>query len=129
MTPADRPNPENRLLVLTTTSKDAALTQSILSRAGVSSLCCANLEQICAQLDSGASAVLLVEEAVTASRGNCLSDWLARQPPWSDLPVLVLARPGADSAAVAQAMDLLGNVTVLERPTRVAEYPARATCH
>ncbi len=48
------------------------------------------------------------------------AEWLARQPPWSDLPVLVLARPGADSAAVAQAMDLLGNVTVLERPTRVA---------
>src|SRR5262249_41368785 len=46
--------------------------------------------------------------------------WLASQPPWSDLPLIILARPGADSASVAQAMDRLGNVTVLERPTRVS---------
>jgi signal transduction histidine kinase/CheY-like chemotaxis protein len=32
----------------------------------------------------------------------------------------VLARPGADSALVAQAISVFGNVTVLERPVRVA---------
>jgi signal transduction histidine kinase/ActR/RegA family two-component response regulator len=32
----------------------------------------------------------------------------------------VLARPGAGSAAVIRAVDVLGNVTVLERPLRVA---------
>ena len=53
-------------------------------------------------------------------RSDCLTKWLDRQPPWSDLPVIVIARQGADSAAVARAMDSLGNVTVLERPTRVA---------
>ncbi len=119
MTDGDRESLEQRVLVLAPTSKDAALTQAILGRAGVTCVCCTNLEQVCAELEVGASAVLLVEEAVNPDRGDCLPAWLARQPPWSDLPVLVLARPGADSAAVAQAMDLLGNVTVLERPTRV----------
>ncbi|MBX9626402.1 MAG: HAMP domain-containing histidine kinase, partial [Gemmataceae bacterium] len=37
-----------------------------------------------------------------------------------------MARPGADSAAVARAMDRLGNVTVLERPTRVAALVSAA---
>jgi PAS domain S-box-containing protein len=71
-------------------------------------------------VDAGAAAVLLAEELIIQDRKNCLTEWLGRQPQWSDLPVLVIARTGADSAAVAQAMDLLGNVTVLERPTRVA---------
>jgi PAS domain S-box-containing protein len=71
-------------------------------------------------LDAGAAAVLLPEDAIVQDGNHLLADWLGGQPPWSDLPVLILARPGADSAAVAQAMNLLGSVVVLERPIRVA---------
>ena len=111
---------EQRLLILAPTGKDASLTQSILGRAGVACVACHDLKDVCQHLEAGgAAAVLLVEEMIKQDQ-NCLTEWLARQPPWSDLPVLVLARAGADSGAVAQAMDLLGNVTVLERPTRVA---------
>jgi PAS domain S-box-containing protein len=119
VTEGNRHNLEQRLLVLVPTSKDATLTASVLGRAGVACVCCADLVQLCQELEAGAGAVLLPEEAVSPDRNRCLDEWLARQPPWSDLPVLVLSRPGADSAAVGQAMDLLGNVTVLERPTRV----------
>ncbi len=42
------------------------------------------------------------------------------QPPWSDLPVLILTRPGADSAETEEAVRTLGNVTLLERPVRLA---------
>ena len=48
-----------------------------------------------------------------------LAAWLSRQPPWSDLPILILTRPGADSPESAEAWRTLGNVTLLERPTRV----------
>ena len=111
---------EQRVLVLAVTAKDADLTRTILNRAGIECLPCASLRQLCDELTAGAGAALISEEAVVQSRDNCLADWLAQQTPWSDLPVLVSARPGADSAAVAQAMDMLGNVTVLERPMRVA---------
>ena len=47
------------------------------------------------------------------------------QPPWSDLPVLVLTRPGADSPESAEAVRTLGNVTLLERPVRVATLVER----
>ena len=56
-----------------------------------------------------------------ASAGHTpLREILAAQPPWSDLPVLVLTRSGADSAALDEAVRTLGNVTLLERPVRVA---------
>ena len=48
-----------------------------------------------------------------------LSGILAEQPAWSDLPVLVLTRPGADSVELSDALRMLGNVTVLECPLRV----------
>lgn len=99
--------------------KDATLAQNVLIRAGVVCLRCADLKQVAAQLDLGAGALLLAEEAIDPDRRDRLDDWLAHQPTWSDLPVLVLTRPGADSATVAEAMERLGNVTVLERPMRV----------
>ncbi len=111
---------EYRLLLLTPTARDAALTASVLDRAGISSHACADLDDICENLHNGAGAVLIAEEAIPDGETNCLVSILQEQPSWSDLPILVLARPGADSAAVATAMDRLGNVTVLERPTRVA---------
>jgi signal transduction histidine kinase/ActR/RegA family two-component response regulator len=110
---------EQRLLILAPTTRDASLSTMILERARVAARACSNLDRVCDELALGAGAVLLVEEAVVEPRTR-LTDWLRQQPPWSDLPILVLARPGADSAAVAQAMEILGNVIVLERPTRVA---------
>ena len=106
--------------MLAPTAKDAGLAQVVFERAGIACICCRDLEHVCAELDAGAAAVLLTEEAVVEDPQDWLAEWLKRQPCWSDLPLLVLARPGADSAAVARAMDLLGNVTVLERPTRVS---------
>jgi signal transduction histidine kinase/ActR/RegA family two-component response regulator len=117
---ASAPSLEERVLVLAPTSKDAALASTVFRRAGVACHCCPDLAGVCAELDAGAAAIVLTEEAVVQDRSDPLAVWLERQPRWSDLPVLILARPGADSEAVARAMDLLGNVTVLERPTRVA---------
>ena len=102
------------------------MTASILGRARIECVSCSNVQQLCTELESGASAVMLPEEAIGGEQQAHLTEWLARQPAWSDLPVLVLARPGADSANVAQAMDRLGNVTVLERPTRVSALVSAA---
>jgi len=105
---------------LAPTGKDAAMAQSVLVQAGLECLCCRDLDQVRTELLVGAAALLLAEEAIAPEGKNFLIEWVTNQSPWSDLPVLVLARPGADSAAVAEALDLLGNVTVLERPARVA---------
>ena len=119
MNDADRQNPETRVLLLAATVKDEELTCALLARAGIACVACADQGHVCEQLTAGAGAVLIAEEAIHAGGGG-LAEWLGRQAPWSDLPVLILARAGANSVAVARAMQELGNVTVLERPTRVA---------
>jgi signal transduction histidine kinase len=45
---------------------------------------------------------------------------IAAQPAWSDLWLLILARKGADTPVIAQAMAMGANLSVLERPMRVA---------
>ena len=72
------------------------------------------------ELQAGAAVILLPEEALSHAHNAMLREVLTGQPPWSDLPVLVLTRPGADSADLGEAVRTLGNVTLLERPVRVA---------
>jgi two-component system, sensor histidine kinase len=115
-----KPDHSLRVLVLAPTPKDAALSEALLDRAGIACKCYANIDEICRALDAGAGALVVPEESIAQERKAPLVRWLERQAPWSDLPVLVLAHAGADSAVVAQAMDLLGNITVVERPMRVA---------
>ena len=61
----------------------------------------------------------MIAEEAFAEHDQRLAGMISRQPPWSDLPVLLLTRQGADSAAVALAMENLGNVTLIERPVRI----------
>lgn len=113
-------NVELRVLVLTATAKDFELTRDTLSRAGIQSLACAGLDDLQEKLKKGAGALLIVEEALVSGADEKLARYLQQQPPWSDLPVLILAYAGADSVKIAAAMEKFGNVTVLERPIRIA---------
>jgi len=109
---------EERVLALASTSRDATLIRSVLTGAGIQIHICERLLELCAETAAGASALLLPEEAMD----DCarLEELLAHQPSWSDLPVLLLTGQGADSPRVAHALAKLGNVTLIERPTRVA---------
>ena len=119
MKAADHQGLEARVLMLAPTAGDWDLTQPILARAGIVCVNCADQLQLEAQLMAGAGAVLIAEEAVHGGNST-LAEWLGQQPPWSDLPVLVLACAGADSPAVSQAMAEFGNLTFIERPVRAA---------
>ncbi len=111
---------DSRVLVLAATRKDAALTQEMLAHAGLSVETCLTFESLVAEVYRGGAVALIAEEALTFARTQTLSALLAKQPPWSDLPVLIVARPGADSSEVGEAIRTLGNVTLLERPLRLA---------
>jgi signal transduction histidine kinase/CheY-like chemotaxis protein len=111
---------ERRVLILAPTGKDAALAHDILKKAAVHAVVCGNADSLCRHAAAGAAALLIVEETISAALRRQLSELLDRQPAWSDLPILVLTRPGADSATVVDAVHDLGNVSLLERPVRVA---------
>lgn len=109
-----------RVLLKVATSRDAVLASSVLTRAGLAGVVCRDLGQLIEEFARGAGALLLAEEVLVDPALAMLTRALAAQEPWSDVPVLVLARHGADSRAIAQAMDVLPNVTVIERPVRVS---------
>lgn len=117
---------EHRILVLAPTARDADLAEVLFTRSSVQSQRCRDLAELIRELGEGAAAILVPEEALVASEGGQLAEWLRQQPPWSDLPVLVLARSGVDSTTIARAMEQLGNIVVIDRPTRAASLVSAA---
>jgi signal transduction histidine kinase/CheY-like chemotaxis protein len=110
---------ERRILVHAPTSKDSELTCQVLSQKGLSSASCDSIETLAREMERGVGVVILAEEAFVRDDIRPVVDLLNRQPAWSDLPIILITRQGADSPAVAEAANLLGNVTLLERPTRL----------
>ncbi|MEP7208510.1 MAG: PAS domain-containing protein [Casimicrobiaceae bacterium] len=111
---------EQRALLLCPTGRDAELAGRMLGRSGINAYACRSMTQLLGELATGAGCLVLAEEALADAEIGQLKVQLGAQPPWSELPLLLLARPGADSWATVRAMELLGNVTILERPARVA---------
>jgi signal transduction histidine kinase len=111
---------DGRVLLLALTAKDAVTTQALLRDAAIDVEIGASFDALLHELGRGAAAVAVAEEHLTDDHSAQLGAALQRQPAWSDLPVLVLARQGANSAAVAEALRRFGNVTLLERPLRIA---------
>ena len=73
------------------------------------------MDGLCREVRRGAGAVLLTEEAITADKAGCLAAALNEQPPWSDLPLVVLAREGSSDGHLRESM----NATLVERPVKV----------
>ena len=108
---------QNRILILAPTGRDAVLTAGVLAGAGMDSMICASVAELLEQLQAGAGAILTVEEALNAVL-EPLSRYVAEQPNWSDIAILLLTHRGADAPNLSRAIKLLGNITVLERPVR-----------
>src|SRR6185503_2948068 len=109
---------QERILVLVPTRRDAHLSDRILTEAGFECVVQEDLDHLCRELRSGAGAVLLTDEVVENARIGVLLEYLAGQPSWSDLSLLVLAQGGVDSPRAVRALESLGNVTLLEMPVR-----------
>ena len=111
--------PARRLLLLMPTGRDATLAQKALAQNGIECMVCADWECLVRELDVGAGAALVAEEAWSTSKTRQFIRAIEDQPPWSELPVLMLTTRGADSPVVGTALQTMGNVTLLERPIRV----------
>lgn len=111
---------DERVLVLAPTSADADLSRIVLAEAGLETKVFASLTELAPHVDHTAASIVLTEEIFVASDVPALLEALRQQPPWSDIPILLLSSVGADSVAAAWAIELLGNITVLERPVRLS---------
>lgn len=110
---------DHRVLVIAPTRRDGLTTEALLNKAGVFVRVCATFDEAIEELGRGAAVLMLTEEVCTPVRVSELAELLRQQPPWSDLPILILTRTGANSWTVRDAARSLGNVVLLERPIRV----------
>jgi signal transduction histidine kinase/CheY-like chemotaxis protein len=110
---------DRRVLLLPPTPRDGVTTCQLLEKAGIACDTVHSVPAMVRELSRGGGVLLLPEEAIAGTEVELLRV-LAEQPPWSDLPILVMTRPGADSAYAAHAVRVLSNVTLLERPLQVA---------
>ena len=114
------PNSEFTVLVLAPTGRNAEAATALLSRDGIAARPCASIPQLCELLQAPVGAVLIEEEAIASPRGRQeLSASLGEQPPWSDLPFIILTRntfPARRELPAMRLPEALGNVMFLERP-------------
>ncbi|MFZ5720815.1 MAG: sensor histidine kinase [Pseudomonadota bacterium] len=118
MTPSGASGSE-RALVLAPYGRDAAVASAILREAGVEPVVCDEVAGLCEAFGAGAGLALIVEEVLQENDYAPLARCIDGQPPWSDFPIIVLAKRGAGverNPAALRYVQALGNVTFLERP-------------
>jgi PAS domain S-box-containing protein len=109
-----------RVVVLAPIGRDAELICMTLAEAGIRSIPVASITELAATVNQGAGAALVAEEALDSISLAEFSQSLAAQPPWSEFPLIILARP--DNSRYSEIWtgmrEPLGNFTLLERPVR-----------
>lgn len=109
-----------RVLVLAPTPADERLCRRVLHDEGLSCRLTSSLGEMAAELDrAGAGALLVTDDILASPMLPELAAGLAEQPDWSDVPVVMLAKPRGGSSLRQNAGRLLGNVTFLDRPVRI----------
>jgi signal transduction histidine kinase len=118
MRPVMNREEELRVLVVAPTGRDSELICSLLTSKDILCVAPQTAEEVRVESEIGAGAVILAEEALTQAD---ISEWtarIARQPSWSDLPVILLTIPGERSRRRMLAQAPLENLVLLERPVR-----------
>jgi PAS domain S-box-containing protein len=108
-----------RALVLAPNGRDAPLTVLLLKEAGFPADICADLAALTAELKRGAGLAIVADEAVQSANLRPLVGFLEEQPPWSDMPIILLTHRGGGperNPAALRLGEILGNVSFLERP-------------
>jgi len=107
---------EARVLILPPTKADGIITLRVLAEAGINAEICDTAEQMGRELSRGAGALIITDDS---SRHDPLSELrylLDRQPSWSEIPILVLAR--SDFVRL-DALRTVPGVVLLERPVHI----------
>ena len=103
--------------ILAPYGRDAAVMSGILKSAGIQSSIYASADLVLAAVTDGRiGGAILAEEALGDDDLEAVTAWLQSQPPWSDLPILLLTKRSGNAASQSNLAACLGNVTILERP-------------
>jgi signal transduction histidine kinase len=111
-------NKDERVLIIAPVGQDAEAMAALLDAQGLETQICNGSDEYSRQITDRAGALLLTEEALETVQGSLLLDALKAQPPWSELPLIILTSGGESRRAglLNLAAAAAGTVTLLERP-------------
>jgi signal transduction histidine kinase/CheY-like chemotaxis protein len=115
-------------LIVAPIGRDAELMCTHLESFGLVCEAFDSVDDVCAELKKGAGALLLTEEALLPDVTPRLAQALDCQPPWSDVPIIILAgepsfdRPGRTFGDLGRRT----NVTLIDRPVRIKSLVSAA---
>ena len=111
-------NKDERVIIIAPVGQDAEAMAALLNAEGFETQICHGFDEYSRQITDSAGALLLTEEALESAQGSLLLDVLKAQPPWSELPLIILTSGGESRRAglLDLAAAAAGTVTLLERP-------------
>ncbi len=116
---------EERVVVMVNGARDSQLCGRALRQHGIASSVHTDARTFSAALVGDTDVVVVAEETMKGRAGEALRNFVAAQPDWSALPLVLLCRalPPA-TLDVARDSSLLGRgrVTLLESPIRITSF-------
>jgi signal transduction histidine kinase/ActR/RegA family two-component response regulator len=104
-------------VLVTPNETDAKTGIEFLRDAQIAARACTSLAELCQIPLESVGCAIVVEEAFVQGEVPEFLRVLAAQPPWSDLPLVLIASEGTALAALVESVcPESGNVAVLERP-------------
>ncbi len=117
------------VLVLAPQGKDAHQAVAALTGADMEAVLCADLGELAQSFGDSTNAIIIAEKVLAFPELPVLRDVLGQQPPWSDVPVIILTASGGGARTGLEASEIFGptaSVTLLERPLRAVTLVAAA---
>jgi signal transduction histidine kinase len=113
-----RVHENERVIILAPVGQDAEAMAALLDAQGFETQICNGSAEYSREITHSAGALLLTEEALEPAQASLLLDTLKAQPPWSELPLIILTSGGESRRAglLNLAAAAAGSVTLLERP-------------
>lgn len=120
-TSAPEPAREERLSILAPSGRDAEVLAAVAASGGFAIETLLDVAALCARVRAGAGALVLTEEALSPADAAALARALQTQPPWSDVPLLLLSTRSRREALRRRLFGVIepfANLIILERPLR-----------
>src|SRR3546814_13091250 len=92
----------------------------MLAKRGIQAEMCQSIAALCRAIEEGAGTALVAHEALAGDAISRLARTLARQPCWSDFPLVILTGSASSEQPrrIFATLHAIGNATLLERPVR-----------
>lgn len=107
---------EHEVLLLPATRRDGEAIAAFLSRHQILCRVCHRVAEAAEAMADQVGVLVLSDQVVTDPKSHLIALALARQPTWSDLPVILLSKAGNESPELSQLVGRMSNVTLLDRP-------------